>query len=149
MQRIATCVLALAAIAVISGCKDKNEGMSMGAGQSASLAYEEPSTDYYGPGSLNPPGGNSEYDVYTPADAKTSSGYSANAGYTGATPTPAAFSGSAGGARHTVAKGDTLYSIARAYYNGDMSKWRDIYNANRNTIRDPNRLSVGQQLVIP
>jgi nucleoid-associated protein YgaU len=58
--------------------------------------------------------------------------------------------GNAGGGRtHTVAKKETLYSIARLYYNGDQTKWRDIYEANRADIADPNRIRVGQKLVIP
>jgi nucleoid-associated protein YgaU len=58
--------------------------------------------------------------------------------------------GSAGGTRyHTVGKKETLYSLARTYYN-DQSKWRTIYEANRMDIgEDPNRIRVGQKLVIP
>ena len=58
-------------------------------------------------------------------------------------------SAAVGGSRtHTVAKGDTLYSLARQYY-GDQRRWKDIYNANRSTINDPNMIRVGQRLVIP
>lgn len=53
-----------------------------------------------------------------------------------------------GGRTHTVAKKDTLYSIARLYYN-DQGRWKAIYEANRAQIPDPNRIRVGQQLVIP
>lgn len=53
-----------------------------------------------------------------------------------------------GGRTHVVAKGDTLFSLARKYYN-DQRRWRDIYDANRGTISDPNMIRVGQQLVIP
>jgi nucleoid-associated protein YgaU len=49
---------------------------------------------------------------------------------------------------HTVAKGDSLYSIARSYY-GNQSKWKTIYEANRDRISDPNRIRVGEQLIIP
>jgi len=53
------------------------------------------------------------------------------------------------GARtHTVRKGDTLYKLARMYYN-DQSKWRDIWKANRGRLSDANKLEVGQTLVIP
>lgn len=55
---------------------------------------------------------------------------------------------SGGGNIHTVAKGDTLYSLARRYYRSD-SRWRDIYNANRNKINNPNTLPLGTRLVIP
>ncbi|NOT00138.1 MAG: LysM peptidoglycan-binding domain-containing protein [Phycisphaerales bacterium] len=55
---------------------------------------------------------------------------------------------SGSGRTHVVAKGDTLFKLARQYYN-DQSKWRDIYNANRSIMSDPNRLKVGQELVLP
>ena len=50
--------------------------------------------------------------------------------------------------RHVVQKGDTLYSLARKYYN-NQARWKDIYNANRNVLSDPNKLKVGMELVIP
>lgn len=49
---------------------------------------------------------------------------------------------------HTVGKGDTLYALARHYYS-DQRRWKEIYEANRGRISDPNRISVGQRLVIP
>jgi nucleoid-associated protein YgaU len=55
---------------------------------------------------------------------------------------------STGAMYHTVAKGDTLFSLARMYYN-DQSKWKVIYEANREQIRDKNKIFVGQQLLIP
>ncbi|MCC7291379.1 MAG: LysM peptidoglycan-binding domain-containing protein [Phycisphaerales bacterium] len=58
-------------------------------------------------------------------------------------------SGATGGGRtHVVAKGDTLYSLARQYY-GNQSKWRDILEANRAQISNPDQIKVGQKLVIP
>jgi nucleoid-associated protein YgaU len=57
---------------------------------------------------------------------------------------------SAGGKTHTVQRKETLFSIARMHYNGDASKWRTIYDANRAEIGDdPNKIRVGQRLVIP
>jgi nucleoid-associated protein YgaU len=51
---------------------------------------------------------------------------------------------------HVVQRKETLYSLARTYYNGDASKWRVIYEANRADIGDDaNRIRVGQRLVIP
>jgi len=49
---------------------------------------------------------------------------------------------------HTVAKKETLYAIARSYY-GDQRRWKDIYEANRSEISDPNKIRIGQRLVIP
>ena len=49
---------------------------------------------------------------------------------------------------HTVAKGDTLYSIARRYYD-DHHRWKDIYQANQGEVGNPDMIRVGQRLVIP
>jgi len=54
-----------------------------------------------------------------------------------------------GGARkHTVKPGETLAGLAKRYY-GDRSKWRVIFNANRDLIHDPDVLAVGWVLEIP
>lgn len=49
---------------------------------------------------------------------------------------------------HVVQPKDTVYSLARKYY-GDMHQWRKIWQANQDQIPDPNKIKVGQQLVIP
>ncbi|MBU0638810.1 MAG: LysM peptidoglycan-binding domain-containing protein [Planctomycetes bacterium] len=49
---------------------------------------------------------------------------------------------------HVVRKGDTLYALARHYY-ADQAKWRQIWEANRGQLRDPDKLFVGMELVIP
>ena len=49
---------------------------------------------------------------------------------------------------HVVAKDDTLYSLARQYYN-DQAKWKDIWEANKGQIPDKDKLKPGQELVIP
>ncbi len=49
---------------------------------------------------------------------------------------------------HTVATGDTLSSIASKYY-GDASKWNKIAEANKDVLKDPNSLQLGQKLKIP
>ncbi|ADJ29408.1 PRC-barrel domain-containing protein [Nitrosococcus watsonii] len=48
----------------------------------------------------------------------------------------------------TVQEGDTLADIAHHAY-GDASKWRLIYNANKDKIKDPKDLLVGTKLTIP
>ncbi|MCG3137333.1 MAG: hypothetical protein HJJLKODD_01177 [Phycisphaerae bacterium] len=53
-----------------------------------------------------------------------------------------------GGHSHMVQKGDTLYSLARFYYN-DQSQWKKIYEANKSTLHDPNQIKTGTQLFIP
>lgn len=49
---------------------------------------------------------------------------------------------------YVVVKGDTLWGIA-ARYLGRGSRWRSIYEANRDLIKNPNRIYVGQVLEIP
>ncbi|OGO05472.1 MAG: hypothetical protein A2Y73_07510 [Chloroflexi bacterium RBG_13_56_8] len=46
---------------------------------------------------------------------------------------------------YTVQKGDTLYSIARAF----GVSWQDIWEANRDVLASPELIRVGQQLRIP
>lgn len=50
--------------------------------------------------------------------------------------------------RHVVTKGDTLFSLAQRYYN-NRSRWRDIYEANRDQMADENSLQIGMELRIP
>jgi 5'-nucleotidase / UDP-sugar diphosphatase len=53
-----------------------------------------------------------------------------------------------GGRTHVVAKGDTLYSLARQYYH-DQSKWKVIWEANKGSIPNKDKLVVGTKLIIP
>lgn len=48
---------------------------------------------------------------------------------------------------YVVKKGDHLSKIAKKYY-GDSTKWTKIYEANKDSIKDPNQLQIGQKLVI-
>jgi len=52
------------------------------------------------------------------------------------------------GVRYTVTPGDNLKRIAEKEY-GDAGKWRDIFEANRDRVSDPNAIYPGQVLVIP
>ncbi len=53
------------------------------------------------------------------------------------------------GKYHTVVRGDWLSKLAEHYY-GNMHKWPVIFAANRRTIgRNPDRIEVGQRLLIP
>jgi nucleoid-associated protein YgaU len=47
---------------------------------------------------------------------------------------------------YTVRAGDTLSKIAAAY---PGLSWRDIHEANRDKVNDPNKIFVGQKLKIP
>ena len=49
---------------------------------------------------------------------------------------------------YTVKKGDTLWNIAKKFY-GDGSKYKKIYEANKDKIQNPNLIYPNQVLVIP
>ena len=49
---------------------------------------------------------------------------------------------------HIVRRGETLSGIARRYY-GSAIQWPIIYNANRNTLKAPERIIPGTKLIIP
>lgn len=61
---------------------------------------------------------------------------------TSSTQAPVAQSVSVGEGSYTVQSGDTLMRIAFERY-GDIYKWRSIYEANRDQIRDPNQIPPG------
>lgn len=54
----------------------------------------------------------------------------------------------ASGMRHRIVDGDTLGTIARLYY-GDEQRARELFEMNRNVLRDPELLPIGTELVIP
>jgi tetratricopeptide (TPR) repeat protein len=49
---------------------------------------------------------------------------------------------------YVVQSGDTLFSISRKFYKSPK-RWKEILDANRKSIHDPKKLTVGQTLVIP
>ncbi|HWW84477.1 MAG TPA: LysM peptidoglycan-binding domain-containing protein [Vicinamibacterales bacterium] len=49
---------------------------------------------------------------------------------------------------HTVASGDTLSKLAKAYL-GDPARYMDIFNANTTVLSNPDMIKVGQKLTIP
>jgi len=51
-------------------------------------------------------------------------------------------------AKHTVEKGESLSKIAKHYYK-DMMKYKDIFEANRDVLDDPDVIHPGQVLTIP
>ncbi len=50
--------------------------------------------------------------------------------------------------KYVVVAGDTLSAIAKKVY-GDVDRWKEIFEANKDTVKDPNAIRVGQELVIP
>lgn len=54
----------------------------------------------------------------------------------------------AGARRHIVKQGDTLSKLSQQYF-GNRTRWRDIYQANRNVMKNDADLKVGMELVIP
>jgi tetratricopeptide (TPR) repeat protein len=49
---------------------------------------------------------------------------------------------------YVVQTGDTLASISRKFYKSP-ARWKKILNANRKNIDDPEKLRIGQRLIIP
>jgi len=49
---------------------------------------------------------------------------------------------------YTVKAGDTLSKIAKAHY-GDPNQYTKIFEANRDKLKDPDKIFPGQVLVIP
>ncbi|HYE66576.1 MAG TPA: LysM peptidoglycan-binding domain-containing protein [Pyrinomonadaceae bacterium] len=56
--------------------------------------------------------------------------------------------GGQGGQTYTVKAGDTLSKISRQFY-GDPNEYMRIFYANRDKLKDPDKIQVGQQLTIP
>ena len=56
--------------------------------------------------------------------------------------------GGQGSQTYTVKSGDTLSKISKQFY-GDANEYMRIFYANRDKLKDPNKIQVGQQLTIP
>ena len=50
--------------------------------------------------------------------------------------------------RHTVKSGESLSKIAKHYY-GDPMKYKEIFEANTNILKNPDLIHPDQELVIP
>jgi nucleoid-associated protein YgaU len=126
MQRIALSTTVL--VAALWGCQEANQ--SPLPTQSASVDYGLMDNNYYEPVAE---------DRVADSEPVRDYGLASSVSYEPATTTTET---------HVIAKGDTLFRLARSYYS-DASRWRDIYEANRDVLSDPNRLHVGDELVIP
>ena len=49
---------------------------------------------------------------------------------------------------YTVVAGDNLSKIAKKLY-GDANKWKKLFEANRDTIKNPDLIKIGQVLRVP
>jgi len=49
---------------------------------------------------------------------------------------------------YTIVKGDTLSKIAEREY-GDAKLWRKIFQHNKDTIKDPDKIFPGQTISLP
>lgn len=49
---------------------------------------------------------------------------------------------------YTIKSGDSLSKIAKQYY-GDAGDWQKIYQANKETIKNPDMIFPGQKIIIP
>ena len=86
-------------------------------------------------------------DIKVQEQARSSSAQ-ATPGMAGADPYESAQPGRQGVQTYTVKSGDTLSKIARQAY-GDADEYMRIFYANRDQLSDPDRIQVGQKLVIP
>ncbi len=55
---------------------------------------------------------------------------------------------SAGGQTYEIKSGDTLSKISKQFY-GNANEYMRIFYANRDQLNDPDKIQVGQKLVIP
>ena len=49
---------------------------------------------------------------------------------------------------YVIQAGDTLGKIAKQFY-GDASRWKEIAEANKDQIPNPDKIQVGQEIKIP
>jgi LysM repeat protein len=66
----------------------------------------------------------------------------------GGPPPKEAAAGKSNSRAYVVQTGDTLASISRKFYKSP-ARWKKILNANRKNIDDPEKLKIGQRLIIP
>jgi len=67
---------------------------------------------------------------------------------TGLAVAAAAGGGQSGGQTYTVKGGDSLSKISKQFY-GDANEYMRIYYANKDKIKDPDKIQVGWELTIP
>ena len=150
MRRTATYLLATLGIAltlILTGCKSTTKKETS---WDSKLDLTESYADASEQASYDEPDRYPVYGVATPSQGlptpSQGAAFPVETTYEPALTAPAPVL--SGSRYHTVVKHDTLYGLARTYY-GDHRRWKDIYEANRSIIGNPNRILVGQRLVIP
>jgi LysM repeat protein len=63
-------------------------------------------------------------------------------------PPPAPAKATSGARTHTVKKGETLQKISQEHY-GTTRRWMQIFEANKSSLENPDRVQVGMKLQIP
>jgi len=84
----------------------------------------------------------------TPPESKPDFGNVRSGGSSTAAAAPQPTGTIGSGKTYVVVKGDSLSKIAKREY-GDANKWRTIYEANNDLIKDPDLIYPGQELKIP
>jgi nucleoid-associated protein YgaU len=84
----------------------------------------------------------------TTPPAETAADYNTSGSHMGASDEVLTPADDTGGRTYIVQKGDTLFSLARKFYD-DQARWKDIWEANRTRLPDPDKLLVGMKLIIP
>jgi nucleoid-associated protein YgaU len=84
----------------------------------------------------------------TPPESRPDFGNVKSGGSSTATAAPQPTGTIGSGKKYVVVKGDSLSKIAKREY-GDANKWRAIYEANNDLIKDPDLIYPGQELNIP
>lgn len=158
-------LLALGLATLLTGCSTRNEepftpvstvsgsprtASNHRAGRSNNVEYTHPIRYHHNAGdSRVSPGPSSLAELDTAGGDATAALYSS--GYApsgGGDQVLSPGGGQAGGRVHVVGKGDTLYKLARDYYNNE-SRWRDIWQANQQRVGNPNQIPLGMKLIIP
>jgi nucleoid-associated protein YgaU len=144
MLRTSCVALVVAGVIMFGGCGDPNTETA--AAQHDKNAANDrayaPPPSYADSAGGSGAGRSSASDNYAYADSGTGATYDEVL-------SPEKSGAGQGGRTYVVKKGDTLMSIARKFYNGDASRWKQIREANRAAVSDPNHLHVGTRLVIP
>jgi uncharacterized protein YidB (DUF937 family) len=89
-----------------------------------------------------------EEQAATPAQPTTAPGAAAVRPGASATVSESAASTTPASRTYTVVSGDTLSRISKQFYN-DANQWQRIFEANRDILKNPDRISPGQNLRIP